>query len=208
MLADLEIILCDLNLSLCQSWRGHFGDHERVKVQSQNILEFKADAIVSPANSFGFMDGGIDLAYSQFFGWELQERLQLILNNSFDGECPVGLAVIVPTGHDSIPYLICAPTMRIPMNVANSVNAYLAFRAALLAVRRANKNRKTPIRRLLCPGLATATGAMPVDRASFQMEAAYQEIVLGEYRQPESLLDCVEKHRALEFGTTSNPRFQ
>lgn len=26
---------------------------------------------VSPANSFGFMDGGIDMAYSLHFGWQL-----------------------------------------------------------------------------------------------------------------------------------------
>ena len=26
---------------------------------------------VSPANSFGFMDGGIDMAYSQHFGWQM-----------------------------------------------------------------------------------------------------------------------------------------
>lgn len=28
---------------------------------------------VSPANSFGFMDGGIDLAYSLHFGWQMYE---------------------------------------------------------------------------------------------------------------------------------------
>lgn len=26
---------------------------------------------VSPANSFGFMDGGIDMAYSVHFGWQM-----------------------------------------------------------------------------------------------------------------------------------------
>ena len=30
-----------------------------------------ADAIVSPANSFGFMDGGIDMVYSKRFGWQM-----------------------------------------------------------------------------------------------------------------------------------------
>ena len=31
----------------------------------------EADAIVSPANSFGFMDGGIDMVYSRHFGWQM-----------------------------------------------------------------------------------------------------------------------------------------
>lgn len=26
---------------------------------------------VSPANSFGFMDGGIDMVYSRHFGWQM-----------------------------------------------------------------------------------------------------------------------------------------
>ena len=39
------------------------------------ILESSADAIVSPANSFGYMDGGIDLVYLHRFGWELQTAL-------------------------------------------------------------------------------------------------------------------------------------
>jgi hypothetical protein len=46
---------------------------ERI-VHQQDILTRTADAILSPANSFGFMDGGIDLLYSNFFGWELQDR--------------------------------------------------------------------------------------------------------------------------------------
>jgi len=29
------------------------------------------DFQVSPANSFGFMDGGIDMAYSSRFGWQM-----------------------------------------------------------------------------------------------------------------------------------------
>ena len=32
-----------------------------------------------------------------------------------------------------IKYLISAPTMRVPMDVANTANAYLAFRAIILA---------------------------------------------------------------------------
>ena len=30
---------------------------------------------VSPANSFGFMDGGIDMAYSVHFGWQMYVRI-------------------------------------------------------------------------------------------------------------------------------------
>lgn len=46
----------------------------------------------------------------------------------------VGTAEIVETGDAKIPYLIAAPTMRVPMILNDTVNAYLAARAALLLV--------------------------------------------------------------------------
>lgn len=37
----------------------------------QKTLTFSPCLQVSPANSFGFMDGGIDMVYSLHFGWDL-----------------------------------------------------------------------------------------------------------------------------------------
>jgi O-acetyl-ADP-ribose deacetylase (regulator of RNase III) len=51
------------------------------------------------------MDGGIDLLYSKYFGWSLQTDLQALLAEQHYGELPVGQAVVVATGHDSIPFL-------------------------------------------------------------------------------------------------------
>lgn len=36
----------------------------------------RTDAVISPANSFRFMDGGIDLLYCRRFGWHVQVHLQ------------------------------------------------------------------------------------------------------------------------------------
>jgi len=57
----------------------------------------RVDAIISPANSFGFMDSGIDLAYSHRFDWQLQQDLQELLRAQHNGESPVGQAVSIPT---------------------------------------------------------------------------------------------------------------
>jgi hypothetical protein len=46
--------------------------------------------------------------------------------------------------------------MRVPSDVSETSNAYLALRAALLAVQAHNLTDAHPIRSLLCPGLATA----------------------------------------------------
>ena len=68
--------------------------------------------------------------------------------------------MIVPTGREEIPWCISAPTMRLPSEVPETVNAYLAFRAALLAVLEHNASGKKRIELILCPGLA----ALPAGR--------------------------------------------
>src|ERR1700743_1397948 len=158
------------------AWRKAFSDVPGVIVVEGDILKGRCDAVVSPANSFGFMDGGIDLAYRRYFGIDLQSRVQSKIRTEFLGELPVGQAMVVPTGHNIVPYLVAAPTMRIPDRIADTVNVYLAFRAALLAVRAYNIGSPTAIASLRVPALGTGVGAMPLIRAARQMHAAYVSV--------------------------------
>lgn len=188
----LEIHLRDLSASLAGAWEDAFADVPGVSISQGDIfsaqpgplpanapIDVVADAVVSPANSFGFMDGGIDAVYTHQFGFGLEQRLQALLAAEYGGELPVGCAVIVETGSAEIPWCISAPTMRVPEAVPDTANAYLAFRAALRAVLAHNAAGRPPIRRVLCPGLATTTGRMPVGRCAAQMRAAWDN-VLGE----------------------------
>jgi O-acetyl-ADP-ribose deacetylase (regulator of RNase III) len=187
-----EIHLCALDPVMAQAWSSHFGSQADVSVHEGDILARSADAILSPANSFGFMDGGVDLVYSHFFGWDLQDRLQETLRREHAGELPVGNAVVVPTHHSNIPYLISVPTMRVPGDIANTVNVYLAFRAALLAVKATKE-----IKSLLSPALGTGVGGMSVERAARQMYAAYAEVVLGDVRWRSSARGVLQHHARL-----------
>lgn len=193
----LLLKLRDRNPSMADAWRRHFGGLAEVEVTVGDIFGERADAIVSPANSFGFMDGGIDLAYSKFFGWDLQERLQELLKKEHGGELPVSQAVVVETYHAEIPYLVSAPTMRIPMAIPDTLNAYLALRAALRAVRELNARSGAPIQSILCPGLGTAVGQMPHDRCAKQMYAAYANVELGQTWSPPTLGAIVDLHHRL-----------
>ena len=189
--------LRDINTEVVQAWRRAFADIDMVQVSAGNIFDVPADAIVSPANSFGFMDGGIDLAYSLRFGWQLQARLQAKLRAEHDGELPVGLAVVLETNDLELPYLVSAPTMRVPMNVSNTLNAYLAFRATLIAVRDFNRQYPGAIGSVLCPGLGTATGRVDPEICARQMFAAYVQIVGGIGSRPQSVNDIILEHYAL-----------
>jgi len=87
-----------------------FCNYNNIKVSCGDIFDLKADAIISPANSFGFMDGGIDLAYSGYFGWDLEKKLQNKIKNKYYGEIPVGAATIIKTGNKKIKHLISEDT--------------------------------------------------------------------------------------------------
>jgi O-acetyl-ADP-ribose deacetylase (regulator of RNase III) len=175
----LTIHLRDISTAVTSAWEAAFADATEVEVSCGDIFGVKADAIVSPANSFGYMDGGIDLVYSRFFGWELESRLKTLLLEQHFGELPVGQAVVVPTEHAAIPFLVSAPTMRVPASISRTLNVYLAFRAALLAVLKHNESASTPIGSLLVPGLGTGVGEVPPERAARQMKQAYDTIIRG-----------------------------
>lgn len=192
-----RILLRDRKPELAEAWRAAFSGAANVEISHGDIFDVRADAIVSPANSFGFMDGGIDLVYSQKFGWDLQERLQTKIVEERYGELPVGQALIIETNDDGIPFLVSAPTMRVPAIVDDTPNAYLAFRAALIAVKDHNAVHPHKIESLLCPGLGTAVGRMPVDRAAEQMALAYRLVIEGQPWAPQSLRAAIEDHRRL-----------
>jgi O-acetyl-ADP-ribose deacetylase (regulator of RNase III) len=177
-----KIYLRDRNGPLAAAWKKAFEGIDVVDISVGDIFEGpSADALLSPANSFGFMDGGIDLVYVNRFGWSLQDRVQAMIRQQHDGELPVGQAIIVPTADTPIQWLVASPTMRVPMDVANTPNAFLAFRAALQAIKRHNEtaSASTRIESLLSPGLGTAIGKMPYERCARQMRLAYDNIVLG-----------------------------
>src|SRR5436190_19411233 len=126
----MKIVLAAVEDELADARERHCGDLPDVTVHRGSILDLSVDAVVSPANSFGFMDGGIDHLYSHHFGWSVQDRLQELIRTRHHGELLIGTAEIVETGNLRIPYVIAAPTMRVPMVLSETINPYLAARAA------------------------------------------------------------------------------
>jgi O-acetyl-ADP-ribose deacetylase (regulator of RNase III) len=176
----MKIYLRDSSKELASAWKQFFDKEEDVEVSYGDIWGRTADAIVSPAQSFGFMDGGIDYVYSERFGPKMQKDLQKLINENYYGELPVGQAAIVPLIDIDYHWLVSAPTMRVPLDVHETANAYLAFRAALIAVLEHNKNHETKINSLLCPGLGTGIGRIPSIYCARQMYLAYRMVIKGD----------------------------
>ena len=171
---QFELILVDVQNELCDRWEEAFHEFPDVSVHHgyfQTVKEY--DCLVSPANSYGLMDGGIDLVIRNYFGMSLQYRVQKMIQKEFYGEQPVGTSVIVDTDHKDFPFLAHTPTMRVPMDISKTDNVYNAMFAMLVAVANFNKTSKFRINKVLCPGLGTATGRMPLKEAARQMVLAY-----------------------------------
>src|SRR5262245_17188567 len=129
----LRLILVSPEPLLCQAFQEQFGELPDVEVVTghfEQLAEF--DCLVSPANSFGLMDGGTDGAITRFCGHALMERVQKRILDEYLGEQPVGTSLIVETGHAIHPFLAHTPTMRVPMPVARTDYVYLAMWAMLL----------------------------------------------------------------------------
>jgi O-acetyl-ADP-ribose deacetylase (regulator of RNase III) len=163
MLENITFHLCDINLEVVESWKSYFSDYDNFKFYHEDLIkvfdeistesENKICGIVSPANSFGDMQGGIDLVFYTKFGWKLEELvMQSIIDYKF-GELTVGNCITLLIPHsDALQecahsesetrdnYLIVAPTMRVPMGIKGTTNVYLAFRAALISLITANNN--------------------------------------------------------------------
>ncbi|MCE7993473.1 MAG: phosphatase [Roseivirga sp.] len=145
-------------------------------------MKLKADAIVSPANSFGDMGGGIDKAIDDFYKGKAQKNAIENIRRDFLGELPVGSAIILRMDNRRLAHLIVAPTMRIPGNVSGTINAYLAMRAILVAVFKHNERTPPKIQHIVVPSLCTGVGRMPFVQSAHQMLKAYQNIILGQWK--------------------------
>ena len=191
-----KLYLIDSKPELCNKWRQVFSSYPEVEVFTGDYFQQSADAIVSPANSFGIMDGGLDLAIRNELGFQVETDIQEVILNKYHGEMPIGSAEIINTNHNKWSYLIAAPTMRIPENVAFTLNAYIAFRAILIAINSFNESKpKRPIKSLVCSGLGTGIGSMESVKCSAQMRAAYK--LINEPARISSYEEIHKFHKAL-----------
>ncbi len=199
----LRVRLCDANWEVARVLADHFQEVEGVEVLAGNLFDLDGDALVSPANSFGDMSGGIDQQIDRFYNEAAQRAAMERIAEQFHGELPVGQATVIAMNSRRFPFLIVAPTMRVPSRVAGTLNAYLAMRAALVSALCHNKEKSAKIQSVAIPGLCTGVGGMPVAEAALQMRAAYGMIVLEGWKQ---VLHPVQAPFALDFGAISRSR--
>jgi len=128
---QFKLILVDISDKVIAAFKEHFKAFkmgEQVEIEHKRFEQLdNYDCLVSAANSFGLMDGtcqnlnlkffcnfslfenwppgGIDAAITEYFGDQLQSRVQKHILQYYDGEQPVGTSFIIKTCVDNLPYL-------------------------------------------------------------------------------------------------------
>ncbi|GAA4542966.1 macro domain-containing protein [Amycolatopsis samaneae] len=176
-----ELVLCAVDEPLATAWTTAAEAVDgTVRVHRGSVLDVLAQAVVSPANSYGWMRGGIDAVYARAFpGVEQSVRSAVLAFHG--GELPIGEAVVVPTGEAAPAWLISAPTMREPGEhlPADTVHPYLAARAVFQQWRdgRVDQGRLCDlVDTIAMPGLGTGVGGVEPASCARQVAAAWDEV--------------------------------
>lgn len=199
----MKIQLIDRNEKMCDQWNLQFKDCKDVVVHCGDFFSLETDCVVSPANSFGYMDGGLDLVILEKLGRQVQEKLQKQIQENYFGELLVGQAELVKTDNLKIPYCISAPTMRVPEILKDSVNVYLAAKAIFYLLKNVNAKEqfyyeKNAIDTITISGLGTGVGGTSYKICARQMKQAYDDIWLNKYIFPNSCWNAVQKQIKLK----------
>jgi O-acetyl-ADP-ribose deacetylase (regulator of RNase III) len=170
----LKVVLRDVNAKVVQAWQSAFADTPEVEISKGSILDQHVDAWVSPTNSRGRMDGGVDAVIKRHLGAGIQLRVQRAIRDQFGESLPVGSAVCVPSGAASPKFLISTPTMaQSVQNVRETLNVALACAAAFQAIHMQNERQPGSIESVALVGMGAATGRVPAQVCANLMWAGY-----------------------------------
>ncbi|CAN6640352.1 hypothetical protein TRVA0_018S00694 [Trichomonascus vanleenenianus] len=172
-------------------------NYDPTKTFSDVMREHNVDTIVSPGNSYGFLNGGFDKVIVQYYCGldytaastveDIEYGLQTKLHEECHGYHPPESAMVVDMNKQleiignsrSVPQLIHVPTMQLPQQLPkDSPLVYNCMWNMFRAVRANNRhpgNRQ--IKTILLPGLGTGYGGLSEEVCGKQMISAFKNFV-------------------------------
>lgn len=206
----------------------HFPNiHEQAKITIHNSSlqqlpqAIRFNAVVSPANSYGRLDGAFDDALARAYGprgdyYWMTRKAQAVLYEQWKGFAPPGTCTIVPLDREDgernlwgTDYMLLCPTMRIPQDVRwDREVAYECVWSLLCAIDNHNgrvlqqdsasgsSNEGQMIKSILMTPLATGVGRVSATRWAEQCVLAMKHWVEA-VEDPETW-ESLEWHKILE----------
>lgn len=126
-------------------------------VEKGDITKIVCDAIVNPANSYGYMGGGVAGTIKRVGGIKIE--------NDAISQAPIAVGEAIATTAGDLPckYVVHAPTMEQPAMRIGIENVKLATKAALEFA------LKTKLKTIAIPGMGTGVGGISSDDAAKEM---------------------------------------
>ena len=141
------------------------------------IASQKIQIVVSPANSYLSMTGGIDKVYTDMFpGIEDKLRAKTVekayaksgvVYKGTNFILPVGKAIICETGNSKCHFVMASPTMTTPKDINGTNNVYLCMKAILKKLSLINVCIT-----IACPCLGTGIGNLSAKESAKQIKKA------------------------------------
>ncbi|MBW2991197.1 macro domain-containing protein [Candidatus Woesearchaeota archaeon] len=132
-------------------------------VKKASITTIEVDAVVNPANSFGFMGGGVAGVIKKVGGNEIEEEAIA------QAPIQVGEACVTTSGDLVCKKIIHAPTMHNPAEKTDSHKVLCATKAALELA------DNSGFKSLALPGMGTGVGGLDKLEAAKTMVKAIKE---------------------------------
>lgn len=173
-LKNIKIYLLDINENMINEWSKLFNNYPNIEIVHNDLYSFlastKVDCLVSPANSYGLMDGGYDYAITTWYGSDLMNKVQEYIINELYGEQTIGTAICIQT--DSSPqYLIHSPAMRTPEIIYDYRVIYNCMRNTLIQA------MKHDIKSIVVPAWGGGCGRVEPNIIANMMLCAYNQLL-------------------------------
>lgn len=132
-------------------------------IKQGDITQIDCDAIINPANSFGYMGGGVAGAIKRAGGKEIEKEAV--------SKAPiiVGKAIVTTAGSLPCKYVIHAPTMKRPAMITSVKNIQRATYAALKLA------ENLGCRCISIPGMGTGVGNISPEKAALVLTKILKE---------------------------------
>lgn len=169
-----KIYLLDINPEITKALKKEFDPSSNVQVVTDDFKHFMdthrdIECIVSPANSFGYMNGGYDEAIADYFGISLENEVRNHINKYYLGEQSVGTSFMIDIPNTN-KKLIHTPTMRLPSPIKEPLIIYQCMRETLICA------FSHLVFSIVIPAFGGATGKVKPDVIAKYMKAGYKQV--------------------------------
>lgn len=170
----MKIILLDRNYMMVFAWQKYFNEECNVEIVTNTIENYlnknKVDAIVTPGNSYGVMTGGFDLGVRNYFGIDLEYRVQKYIDTKLNCKQKVGTSFIIDGGKNNIE-VIYTPTMEEPSEISD---LNIVYESTISSLKLA---KECKLETIVLPAFGGATGKVNFFKIAELMFKAYKDFL-------------------------------